>query len=119
MIKYPFNVFQTENDGHVFWVAKSILLKGCVGQGDNPNEAVSELEENEKAWLETAKDEGIPIPEIPVEHMEEYSGKMTLRMAPFVHMQAALLAQKEGISLNQYINNAVVSQNAAIGANIV
>ena len=34
MIKYPFKVFQTEVEGHVFWVAKSIYLKGCVGQGD-------------------------------------------------------------------------------------
>ena len=50
---------------------------------------------------------GIAIPEISVERFEDYSGKMTLRLAPFVHMQAAQFAQKEGISLNQYINNAV------------
>ena len=114
MIKYPFMVFQTEIEGHVFWVAKSSYLKGCVGQGDEQSEAISELEENERAWLETAHEAGIPIPEVPIEHIEEYSGKMTLRMAPFVHMQAAHLAAKEGISLNQYINNAVVSQNAAM-----
>lgn len=54
----------------------------------------------------------IPIPEISTEHLEEYSGKMTLRLAPFVHMQAIQYAQREGISLNQYINNAVVSQNS-------
>jgi len=41
---------------------------------------------------------------------------MTLRLAPYVHMQAVMFAQKEGISLNQYINNAVVSQNAAMNA---
>ena len=114
MIKYPFKVFQTEIEGHIFWVAKSSYLKGCVGQGDGQAEAIAELEENEKAWLETASEVGIPIPEIPLEHIEEYSGKMTLRLAPFVHMQAAQNARKEGISLNQYINNAVVSQNAAM-----
>ena len=70
------------------------------------------MEENEKAWLETAEEAGIPIPEISLERYEEYSGKMTLRLAPFVHMQAAIFAEREGISLNQYINNAVVSQNA-------
>lgn len=114
MIKYPFKVFQNEVDGHVFWVAKSIMLKGCVGQGDDIAEAVSELEENEIAWLETAEETGIPIPDIPSDQLDDYSGKMTVRLAPFVHMQAARFAQQEGISLNQYINNAVVSQNAAM-----
>ncbi len=118
MIKYPFKVFQTEMDGHIFWIAKSNYLKGCVGQGDLQEEAIKELEENEAAWLETAEEAGIPIPPIPIERMEEFSGKMTLRLAPYVHMQAAHLAQMEGISLNQYINNAVVSQNAAISATI-
>ena len=40
MIKYPFKVFQTEIDGHVFWIAKSNYLKGCVGQGDLQEEAI-------------------------------------------------------------------------------
>ena len=111
MISYPFKVFQTEIDNEVFWVAKSTCLKGCIGQGANIDEALKELEENELAWIETAKQVGIPIPEITIENIEDYSGKMTLRIAPFVHMQAALYAQREGISLNQYINNAVVSQN--------
>jgi predicted HicB family RNase H-like nuclease len=79
-------------------------------------DAITELEENEKAWLETAKETGIPIPELFIETDENYSGKMTLRLAPYVHMQAVRLAQREGISLNQYINNAVVSQNATLEA---
>ena len=116
MIKYPFKVYQSEVEGHVFWVAKSSSLKGCVGQADLMADAISELEENEKAWLETAKETGIPIPELFIENEEAYSGKMTLRLAPYVHMQAVRLAQMEGISLNQYINNAVVSQNAALNA---
>ncbi len=116
MIRYPFKVYQTEHEGHVFWIAKSICLKGCVGQGDRQEDAIKELTENEKAWLETAEEAGIPIPEIPVERYEEYRGKMTLRLAPYVHMQAAQMAQQEGISLNQYINNAVVSQNAMLNA---
>jgi len=116
MVKYPFVVFQTEVEGHVFWIAKSTYLKGCVGQGDEQTEAISELEENEKAWLETAAEIGMDIPEIPIEHMEEFSGKMTLRLAPFVHRQAVHFAKMEGISLNQYINNAVVGQNAIMKA---
>ncbi|SDJ70761.1 Predicted nuclease of the RNAse H fold, HicB family [Lachnospiraceae bacterium G41] len=69
MVKYPYVVLQTEVEGQVFWIAKSTYLKGCVGQGDEKAEAISELEENEKAWLETAAEIGMEIPEIPIEHM--------------------------------------------------
>ena len=62
------------------------------------------------------KEVSIPIPEIMIEKTENYSGKLTLRLAPYVHMQAVIYAQREGISLNQYINNAVVSQNAMMNA---
>ena len=43
-MKYPFSVFQTEIEHHIFWIAKSNLLKGCVGQGDTQEEAIKELE---------------------------------------------------------------------------
>ena len=55
---------------------------------------------------------GITIPQIPIENASDYSGKMTLRISPTVHEQAAMYARREGISLNQYINDAVVAQNA-------
>lgn len=38
------------------------LLRGCVGQGITVAEAITELEENERVWLKTAKEFGIPIP---------------------------------------------------------
>lgn len=113
-MKYPFRVYQTQVDSHVFWVAESPALSGCVGQGDTLEEAVAELEGNEASWLEVAAECGIPIPEIPVENINAYSGKLTLRIAPYVHQEAAELAKKQGVSLNQYINDAVVAQNARI-----
>ena len=113
-MKYPFRVYQTQVDAHIFWVAECPALNGCVGQGDTLEEAVAELEENEASWLEIAEECGIPIPEIPMENINAYSGKLTLRVAPYVHQEAAELARKQGISLNQYINDAVVAQNARI-----
>lgn len=113
-MKYPFRVFQCNVENHVFWIAKSQMLKGCVGQGDTQQEALKELEDNEQAWLETAVEEGIPIPDVPVEQMVDYSGKLTVRIAPNVHRLAAQLAKREGISLNQYINDAIVGRNAML-----
>lgn len=54
-----------EKSGTEFYIAMSKSLRGCVGQGITVAEAISELEENELVWLETAKKFGIPIPAVP------------------------------------------------------
>ena len=51
---YPFQLNRQKERKHSFWVAKSLSLKGCVGQGDTPEKAVAELEGNEEEWLSTA-----------------------------------------------------------------
>ena len=109
---YPFQVYQSKVEEHVFWVAKSASLKGCVGQGETVEEAISELESNEQEWLETAKEVGIPVPPVPVEASQEYSGKLTVRIAPTVHRDAARIAKAEKVSLTQYINDAIINWNA-------
>ena len=109
---YPFQVYQSMAEEHVFWVAKSVSLKGCVGQGETAEEAITELEMNEQEWIETAKEVGIPVPPVPVEAAQEYSGKLTVRIAPGVHRDAARIAKAEKVSLTQYISDAIVNWNA-------
>lgn len=109
---YPFQVYQSRVEDHVFWVAKSASLKGCVGQGETAEEAISELEANEREWIATAREVGIPIPAVLVEASQEYSGKLTVRIAPGVHRDAARIAKAEKISLTQYISDAIVNWNA-------
>ena len=108
---YEFDVFQMEVDEHLFWVAKSKHLNGCVGQGETAQDAINELELNDQDWLETAKEVGIPIPQPGPREIKQYSGKVSLRFSPKMHEAAATLATKEGISLNQYINDAIVFYN--------
>ena len=110
-MKYPYNTYVMCVDGHVFWVAESKALKGCAGQGNTSNEAVEELELNEEEWLNTAKEYGIAIPEIQYEQEESYSGKFTVRVSPAVHQTASEEAKSQGISLNQYVNDAIVEKN--------
>ncbi len=112
-MKYPFSVYFTQVDEHQFWIAECKVLKGCVGQGDTIEEALNELEMNEEEWLKTAEEFEIPIPPIPIEE-QNYSGKFTVRLSPYVHQTAAELAKNQGISLNQYVNDAIVSQNACV-----
>lgn len=113
---YEFTVYQMEAEKHIFWVAESRLLKGCVGQGETSDEAIAELEANETIWLETAKEYRIPIPSPTLRKERTCSGKFALRMSPYVHEKAAEAAKELEISLNQFINDAVVDYTARIEA---
>lgn len=110
-MKYEFEVYQMEVEEHLFWVAKSKVLKGCVGQGETVDDAIKELESNELEWLETAKEFDIPIPPISIRSDSSFSGKVSLRFSPFMHEEASWNAKEQGISLNQYINDAIVYYN--------
>ena len=47
-MKYPYNVALIREGIDSYWVARSTCLDGCVGQGNTAEEAIAELEENEK-----------------------------------------------------------------------
>ena len=111
---YEFNVYQMEVDDHIFWVAESKALKGCVGQGETSEEAIKELEGNEKEWLDTAKEFGISIPTPLCKTSKTYTGKFALRMSPYVHEMAAEASRNLGISLNQFINDAVIEYTNSV-----
>ena len=106
---YEAKIYQMEVENHLFWIAESKVLKGCVGQGDTSDEALRELEENEKEWLDTAKEFHIPIPPQTIKKEKPFRGKFSLRMSPYVHEQAAEMAEELGSSLNQFINDAIIS----------
>lgn len=65
---YPYKVFEmttesSNGDVYRFWIAESLSLKGCAGQGDTERAAIQELAGNEIVWLETAMEFDIAIPE--------------------------------------------------------
>lgn len=62
---YAVEKISNEKSGSEFYIAMSKSLRGCVGQGATTEETIAELEENEKVWLDTAIEYGIPIPAVP------------------------------------------------------
>jgi antitoxin HicB len=74
---------------------------GCIATGDTPAEALAALEEAAASWLEAALDRGQSIPD-PVDNAG-FSGRMVLRLPKRLHKKATRLAQREGVSLNQFI----------------
>ncbi|RAK17369.1 putative RNase H-like HicB family nuclease [Anoxybacillus vitaminiphilus] len=93
----------SEEDGGG-WLATIPELKGCMSDGETPEEAIKNLEDAKFEWLTEAIERGITIP-VPSKQPddEEYSGKFTLRLPKSMHKQLAQEAKQEGVSLNQYI----------------
>lgn len=107
-MRYGYKIDLTQVNDHIFWIVESTKLKGCVAQGDTPEEALQEFEENENEWLESAKKYGISIPEpVPAKVQEEYSGKFTVRLSKGVHHKLAERAEDEGVSINQFVCEAI------------
>jgi predicted RNase H-like HicB family nuclease len=59
--RYHIHVFWSDEDQ--CWVADAPDLRFCSAHGATPAQAVAELEIAMSAWLETAHERGLPIPE--------------------------------------------------------
>jgi len=63
-MKYPFYVYLIQKDDELFWNAENKTLK-LEAQGSTSSEAVQNLEQLERDWLNNAVVAGEKIPEVP------------------------------------------------------
>lgn len=75
-------------------------LPGCLSCGDTIEEAIENIEDAKKVWIDAALESGDVIPE--PSDVEEYSGQFKLRIPKSLHKQLAEHSKREGISMNQY-----------------
>lgn len=83
------------------WFARVVELPGCMTEGDSPEEATAMIYDALASWVESALDDGVPIPEPRA--AEEYSGKFVVRVPKSLHRDLVEAAAREKVSLNQYI----------------
>lgn len=95
-----------EDDGG--YRAEIIEFPGCFAEGETAAEAAANLEDAASSWLAAAIAKGQTIP-APMEELE-YSGKLVIRLPKSLHRQAAFAANREGVSLNQFIVSSVAEQ---------
>jgi antitoxin HicB len=100
-LKYLYTVEEIEEDGRKIFSLSFTDLPGCGAEGATIEEARARLEEAKEAWIKTALDAGLSIPEPVIE--DEFSGKFLLRITPKLHMKISKQAAREGVSLNQFI----------------
>ncbi|WP_047153218.1 type II toxin-antitoxin system HicB family antitoxin [Aneurinibacillus tyrosinisolvens] len=75
-------------------------LEGCASYGDTLREAYESIREAMEGWIEVKLEYGDPVPE-PVD--DDYSGKFNVRIPKSLHKHLTVMAEKEGVSLNQYV----------------
>ena len=111
---YELIVYPIEgDDGIIEWGAKYNDFNSVVGGGATPEEAVKEARENLAVMIEYYKKNNRELPKPRL--AEDYSGKFLVRVSKRLHKDAMALANNEGVSLNQLINDAL---NRYVAANI-
>jgi antitoxin HicB len=87
------------------WFARIKELPNCMSQGNTPEAALRNLDEAMVGWIKGELEDGDPIPE-PREE-DEYSGKFNTRVPKSIHRKLVEAAERDRVSLNQWINTAL------------
>ena len=77
-------------------------LPGCSSDGETIEEAIKMGEDARICWIETAYETGKEIP-LPFSHIDNFKGRITVRVPKTMHKELIEEADEEGISLNQYL----------------
>jgi antitoxin HicB len=101
---YPVTLVRDDTDD-AGWVATIDALPGCTARGATPNEALDGASAAMAEWLETAKREGKDVPEPKTS--QSHSGRLLLRMPQSLHAELSRAAERENVSLNQFITDAL------------
>lgn len=104
---YPINLVADEEGGYVVIYPD---LPGCITQVETLEEVPAMAREVFELWVESELEVGHSIP--PPSYPEEYSGKFNLRLPKSLHRRLAESAEREGVSLNQYVVSLLESGDA-------
>ena len=88
---------------HPVWFASVRELKGCMTEADDFDEAAGQIREAMREWITDALEAGDPVPEPTSE--DEFSVKFSVRLPKSLHRDLVRQADREGVSLNQYITS--------------
>ena len=104
-LPYTIEVTKDESDKYAGWFARVVELPGCMTQADTFEELSVMITDAMTAWLESALEDGesIPLPR----SLEDYSGRFVVRIPKSLHRELVEMAEREGVSLNTFVNVAL------------
>lgn len=98
-IEYPLTVKPDLDDGG--FIVEFPDLRYCVGTGNSIKEAIEDAMLAKEEWIKASYENNLLIPE-PAS-IEEYNGRVTLRLPRSLHKNIIETAKKEGVSANQLL----------------
>ena len=101
-LPYTIEVVYDEGENSAGWFARVVEWPGCMTQAENFTELGEMLQDAMRAWVETAIEARQEIPE--PRPTEGYSGKFVVRVPKSLHRELVESAEREGVSLNAFIN---------------
>jgi RNA polymerase sigma-B factor len=107
-IKQPYHIELVKDDApDGGWTAQVEELPGCAVQGASADEAVRGVERAMRDWITDALANGrdVPKPRSAASH----SGRLLVRMPQSLHAELARAAEREEVSLNQFITSSLSS----------
>lgn len=102
---YKILLSTVETDGGLEYYAEFREFGFCSGCGTTADEAIKDARDNLAIYIEELEDAGKDVP-APIVELE-YSGRYPLRLSKSMHKKAAECAEREGVSLNSFIAEAV------------
>jgi len=105
-LPYPVQLSEQTEDGEKYWLAEILDLPGCMADGSTPGEAISDLQEAKRLWMQAEIENGHEIPE--PSQTRGFSGKILLRLPKSLHRRMSAEAQRDNVSLNQLIVNRLI-----------
>lgn len=91
--------------------AEVLEFPGCYAQGDTIEQAYKELETAAESWIEVRLAQGQAVPR-PFSNLD-YSGTISLRIPRSIHKRAAVMAERDRVSLNSFLMAAIASRIGA------
>lgn len=116
-LPYTIQVYRDSNEENPGWVASVAELSGCITQADTFEELGEMINDAMCTWIEAALEDGVEIPEPRLE--EDYSGKFVVRVPNSLHRNLVITSEREGVSLNSYINVALASYVSGSGTRTI
>lgn len=91
------------------WYARILELPGCMTVGDTQAEALANLDDAMATWIEGKLEDRESVPE----PAGGFSGRFVVRVPKTLHRDLVKAANRNGISLNQFIATTLAQ---AVGA---
>lgn len=99
-------ILTPDEDGN--FVAEILEFEGCFTDGKTATEALEKLDKAAKSWIEIKLSKKQSIPEPMASY--QMSGRFALRLPQSLHSKAAMMAERDSVSLNTFIVSAIASR---------